>query len=170
MKPFLIPKIAFVLAYACAIALPVAAQNRSEAPKTTTAASLPLASSYAVAQRANITVTAVEHAYLLTEMNGFLKAIHDINTALAAKDFGTVAAIAEKMGPKGGNHDAVGKLVHEKMPKEWFALARPTHQNFLAIANEARSNPIVEAVLAHVAKTTQQCVACHALYKLSVAP
>jgi hypothetical protein len=45
----------------------------------------------------------VEHAHLMTEMNDFMKAVHD------------------------------------KMPKDWFALARPTHQAFVAVAQEAAS-------------------------------
>ena len=170
MSTFRFPKSVFMIALTCTFALPVPAQNQAAPATGASENPLPLASSYAVTQRTSITVTAVEHAHLLTEMNGFLNAINDINSALAAKDFGTVAALAEKMGPKGGKHDAVGKLVHDKLPQEWFALAKPIHKNFLAIANEAKSNPKVEAVLARVASTTQQCVACHAMYKLTVAP
>ncbi len=148
------------------LALPLA-MAQSQTPNTN---NLPSAASYAVNQRANINVSAVEHAHLMTEMNDFMRAIHSINTALASKDFATVSTVATAMGPKGGKHDAVGKAVHDKLPPEWFALARPTHQNFLAIANEAKSNPTVEGVLAKVAATTQQCVACHGSFKLTVAP
>lgn len=129
---------------------------------------VPAASSYAVNQRASIRVNTVEQAHILTEMNGFMQAIHDINTALAARDFARVASLAEAMGPKGGQHDAVGKQVHEKLPQEWFALARPTHQRFLDIARQARDNPTLEAVMPKVAATTQQCVACHSTFRLTV--
>ncbi len=106
----------------------------------------------------------------MTEMNDFMRAIHGIHTALASKDLETVAAIAGKLGPKHGSHDAVGKAVHEKLPQEWFALAKPTHQNFLAIATEARKEASVEAILAAVSKTTAQCVSCHTTFRLSVVP
>ena len=119
-------------------------------------------------QRQSISVTAVEHTHLLTEMNAFMQAIHDINLALAAKDLELVASIATKMGPKKGGHDAVGKAVHDKLPPEWFALAKPTHQNFLGIAKEASQKSSVEAVLGAVAKTTAQCVSCHATYRLVI--
>lgn len=128
------------------------------------------AQDYAVNQRTGVTVSAVEHAHLMTEMNDFLKAIHDIQTALAVKDMETVAAIASKFGPKNGKHDAVGKSLHEKLPKEWFAIAKPTHQNFLAIATEAQKKSSVESILAAVSKTTAQCISCHATYKLNIAP
>ena len=124
------------------------------------------AAEYAVNQRQQVKVTAIEHAHLLTEMNAFLRAIHDINTALAAKDLDMVAKIATTMGPKKGEHDAVGKSVHEKLPSEWFALAKPTHQNFLAIAKEASNKASIETVMGAVAKTTAQCISCHATFRL----
>lgn len=132
---------------------------------------LPGVGSYAVTQRQAIAVTPVEHAHLMTEMNDFMKAVHGIHTALATKDFATVATLATAMGPKGGKHDAVGKAVHDKLPKDWFALAKPTHQAFLAVAQEATSpTASVESVVGKLATTTQQCVACHAAFKLTVAP
>lgn len=132
---------------------------------------LPEASSYAVNQRQTLRLSAVEHAHLMTEMNDFMKAVHSIHAALAIRDFASVNQIATAMGPKGGKHDAVGKAVHDKLPPEWFALARPTHQQFLAIAREAaRPDTSVEAVLAPLAATTQQCVSCHASFRLSIAP
>ena len=126
------------------------------------------AADYAVNQRQQVKVNAVEHAHLLTEMNAFMQAIHDINSALAANDLELVAAIATKMGPQKGGHDAVGKAVHDKLPQEWFALAKPTHQNFLGIAKEANRKSSVEAVLGAMAKTTAQCVSCHATYRLVI--
>lgn len=125
---------------------------------------------YAVNQRVAIEVNAIEHAHLLTEMNAFMQAVHEINVALAQKDFAQVIRVATAMGPKGGQHDAVARAVHAKLPPEWFALARPTHQNFLAIAQEARANPSVEAIMPRLAATTTQCVACHATYRLAVKP
>lgn len=130
----------------------------------------PVVGDYAVTQRKAVQVSALEHAHLMTEMNDFMRAIHGIHTALAAKDLETVAAIAGKLGPKHGSHDAVGKAVHEKLPQEWFALARPTHQNFLAIATEAQKRSSVETILAAVSKTTAQCVSCHSTFRLSVVP
>ena len=125
---------------------------------------------YAVTQRKAVQVSALEHAHLMTEMNDFMRAIHGIHTALASKDLETVAAIAGKLGPKHGSHDAVGKAVHEKLPQAWFALAQPTHQNFLAIATEAQKRSSVENILAAVSKTTAQCVSCHSTFRLSVVP
>jgi len=125
---------------------------------------------YAVNQRVAIEVNAVEHAHLLTEMNAFMQALHEINVALAQKDFAQVIRVATAMGPKGGQHDPVGRAVHAKLPPEWFALARPTHQNFMAIAQEARANPSLEAILPRLAATSNQCVACHATYRLTVKP
>jgi cytochrome c556 len=127
------------------------------------------ADTYAVSKRKAVAVSAVEHAHLLTEMNAFMDTIHGINTALSEKDFAKVATLAKAMGPKGGQHDAVGEALHKALPDDWFALAKPTHQKFLAIAQEAQqANPQVDRVLAQVAATTQQCVACHATFRLEV--
>ncbi|MFM1979423.1 MAG: hypothetical protein RLZ68_688 [Pseudomonadota bacterium] len=125
---------------------------------------------YAVSQRQNVNVSAAEHAHLLTEMNAFLTAIHKINTALVAKDFAMVASLATEMGPKGGHTDPIGKALHDTLPQGWFAIAKPTHQAFLGIANEAKTNPSVEAVLAKMNVTTTQCVACHSTYRLTIKP
>jgi len=58
-----------------------------------------------------------------------------------------------------------------RRPKDWFALAKPAHQAFLAVAQEAASpTASVESVLGKLATTTQQCVTCHAACKLTVAP
>lgn len=130
----------------------------------------PPAGDYAVNKRTTISLTASEHAHLLTEMNDFMRAISDISLALANKDFATVVKVATAMGPKGGHQDPVGKALHDKLPKAWFELARPTHQKFLAIANEAKNNPSVEVLVERLGATTQQCVACHASYRLSIAP
>jgi cytochrome c556 len=113
-------------------------------------------------------LTPLEHAHLLTEMNEFLRAINEITLALASKDFPTVVKVATAMGPKGGHQDPVGQALHNTLPKAWFELARPTHQKFLAIANEAKNNPSVDAVVERLGATTQQCVACHAVYRLTI--
>ena len=69
---------------------------------------------YAVSQRVAIEVNAVEHAHLLTEMNAFMQALHEINVALAQKDFAQVIRVATAMGPKGGQHDPVGRAGHAR--------------------------------------------------------
>ncbi len=103
-------------------------------------------------------------------MNEFLGAIHDIHSALAKKDFAAAASAAQAMGPRGGQHDAVGARLHDKLPQAWFGLARPTHQQFLSVARAAQSATSVDAVMQALADTTRQCVACHAIYRLEVQP
>ncbi len=125
------------------------------------------AADYPVNKRMAIAATAEEQAHVLTEMNEFLTSLHVINAALAAKDFDTVAKTAQLIA----SHSAASKPPVEvsfetKIPAEWRAFARPLRQGFGAVAQAARSEPTVEKVVTQLAKTTQNCVACHATFRI----
>jgi cytochrome c556 len=131
-------------------------------------ASEPLsAADYAVNKRMVIRVTAEEHAHVLTEMNDFLASLHSINMALASKDFDTVARTAEAITSHAGSAKPPVEVSFEtKIPMEWKAFSRPLRQGFGAVAQAARTEPSVEKVVTELAKTTQNCVACHATFKI----
>lgn len=133
------------------------------APPTTPAT----AADYAVNKRMVINATAEEQAHVLTEMNEFLVALHTINTAVANKDFDTVAKTASKIANHGNTEKPAVELSFEsKIPFEWKAFARPLRKGFGEVAQAAKQDPTIENVMVKLAKTTQNCVACHATFKI----
>lgn len=125
------------------------------------------AADYAVNKRMVINATAQEQAHVLTEMNEFLAALHTINTAVANKDFETVAKTASNIANHGNTEKPAVELSFEsKIPSEWKAFARPLRKGFGEVAQAAKQDPSVENVMLKLAKTTQNCVACHATFKI----
>jgi cytochrome c556 len=125
------------------------------------------AADYAVNKRMVIRATAEEQAHVLTEMNDFLSALHTINTAVASKDFETVAKTASAIAKHSSSEKPAVELSFEsKIPQEWKSFARPLRQGFSEVAQAARQDPTIENVMSKLAKTTQNCVACHATFKI----
>ena len=144
--------------------IPLSGPNGGQ-PQTAGSAAPP---SPSLDSRQAVMLSAEERAQVLKEMNQFLGAVHNIQAALANKDFAAAARAAQAMGPRGGQHDATGQRLHEKLPQGWFDMARPTHQKFLAVARAAQNATTLEAVMQPLADTTRQCVACHAVYRLEL--
>lgn len=143
----------------------VSAISYAAAPATPATAAT--AAEYAVNKRMVIRATAEEQAYVLTEMNEFLVALHTINTAVANKDFYTVAKTASAIANHGNSEKPAVELSFEsKIPSEWKAFARPLRQGFGEVAKAAKQDPTIENVMVKLAKTTQNCVACHASFKI----
>lgn len=126
------------------------------------------AADYAVNKRMVIRATAEEQAHALTEMNDFLNALHTINTAVANKDFETVAKVASAIAKHSNSEKPAVELSFEsKVPPEWKLFARPLRQGFGEVALAAKQDPTIENVMSKLAKTTQNCVACHATFKIA---
>jgi uncharacterized membrane protein len=124
------------------------------------------AADYAVNKRMLIRATAEEHAFVLTEMNDFLTSLHTINTAIANKDFETVAKTASAIANHGAEKPAIEVSFETKIPPEWKTFARPLRKGFAEVAQAAKQDPTIENVMSKLAKTTQNCVACHATFKI----
>jgi cytochrome c556 len=125
------------------------------------------AADYAVNKRVVIQASAEEQAHVLTEMNGFLSSLHTINAALAVKDFALVAKAARMHGPNHGEKSAVELSFEAKAPAEWRVFASPMRKGFAETAKAAQIDPSVERVVAQLGKVTQNCVACHATFKIT---
>ena len=138
--------------------LEASAQNKAAPDKA--------ASEYAVNKRLAIQVSAEEHAHVLTEMNGFLTSLHTINTALSGQDFELIAKTAAALAPNQGEKPAVELSFEAKAPPEWRVFASPMRKAFAEIAKAAKVDPSVERVVAQLGKVTQNCVACHATFKI----
>jgi hypothetical protein len=121
---------------------------------------------YAVNKRIAIRATAEEHAFVLTEMNDFLASLHTINIAIANKDFETVAKTASAIANHSAEKPAIEVSFETKIPPEWKTFARPLRKGFGEVAQAAKQDPTIENVMSKLAKTTQNCVACHASFKI----
>jgi len=58
--------------------------------------------------------------------------------------------------------------LHAKLPKGFTALGPKVHQQFQAIADDARDLEDPEYTLQQVKALTGQCLACHQMYELRV--
>lgn len=124
------------------------------------------AADYAVNKRMVIRASAEEHAFVLTEMNDFMASLNTINNAIANKDFETVSKTASAIANHSAEKPAIEVSFETKIPPEWKTFARPLRQGFGEVAQAAKQEPTVEKVMVKLAKTTQNCVACHASFKI----
>jgi hypothetical protein len=96
------------------------------------------AADYAVNKRMLIRASAEEHAFVLTEMNDFMTSLHTINTAIANKDFETVAKTASAIANHSAEKPAIEVSFETKIPPEWKTFARPLRQGFGEVAQAAK--------------------------------
>lgn len=100
------------------------------------------------------------------EMRTMLASIDDLHRALATHD----TALARRAAVASGLAAAEDPALEPLLPAEFLRLAVATHSAFdsLALAVSARAS--TDTMLAHLARITQHCVACHALYRLTPLP
>lgn len=151
--PFLSPSIC-VLTFALSTCFLFSASAQSKA------------SDYAVNKRLVIQTSAEEQAHVLTEMNVFLSSINTIHAALTQKDFELIAKTAEALAPNQGKKSSVELSFEAKAPPEWRVFASPMRKGFAEIAKTAKTDPTLERIVAQLGKVTQNCVACHATFRI----
>lgn len=118
-----------------------------------------------------IPLTARERAFLLAEMREFLAVTQRVLAASQAGDMQTVAAAASSVGLKAHRDDFTDpeSIVHDirrKAPPAFLPLGRATHAGFDEIADIATTMGDKDAVNQLLAANLQNCVACHASYRL----
>ena len=107
---------------------------------------------------------------LRAEMRGQLITVQGLVSALAADDWNTVAELADAQRPGPQRHPAGPPGFRASLPPTWFDLARPMHQNYGAIAAEARGERRKDAALRHLSAVMAQCTACHAMHRIEERP
>ena len=115
-------------------------------------------------QRTPVQVSATTRQLVLEEMRGFVEALAGITGALAR---GEVAAVADLAQPHG--MQAMQAFPREnmmEMPESFRALGRAVHQDFDALAAEARAGTDVGGALALVSQALAKCSGCHVAYRL----
>lgn len=107
--------------------------------------------------------------HMLSGMRDHLSAITEIQQALANSEFETAAKIAEKrigmssLSTHGAAH--LSKYLPKPMQEMGMAMHHAASQ-FALIAQESAIENDVKPALAALSKVTQQCVACHAAYRV----
>ncbi len=105
-----------------------------------------------------------ERRFVLTEMQNYVISIQRIAAALSNNDLPAVATAARSMGMQ-AMQNAPATLMG-KMPAEFRKLGMPTHMAFDQIADAAEDGAGVDVILAKLAGAMQQCVACHAGFRI----
>ncbi|MBP6097792.1 MAG: hypothetical protein KA503_15315 [Methyloversatilis sp.] len=119
-----------------------------------------------------IPLNADERAFLLAEMREFLVATQRILAASQAGDMKSVAEAASSVGLKAHKDDFANpnSMVHDirrKAPPAFLPLGRTTHAGFDEIADIATTMGDKDAVNQLLAANLQNCVACHAGYRIA---
>lgn len=138
-----------------------------------------------------IRLPAMQRDMVLTEMRGLLTSVNGILRGLAARDTALMRASAasagmaammrgEGMGMGGagrGMHagtgqgmGAMGRGMGAMMPAEFRALGHSTHVAFDSLATRISAGAGADTVVARLARITDNCVACHATYRLEIGP
>ena len=105
-----------------------------------------------------------ERALVLLEMRHFLEAVHLILDAALREDMMAVDKIARPLGMQALR--AAPASLHKKLPKGFTLLGPKVHQQFQAIADDARDLGDPAYTIQQVKTLTGQCLACHRMYEL----
>jgi len=114
--------------------------------------------------RMAIQVNAGERDLILTEMRAFLISVQQITQAISKDDMQLLADSARKVG-KAAQGEVPGTLIG-KLPIEFKKLGFATHSKFDQIALDAESLGDSAYALQQLSELMQNCVACHAAYRL----
>ena len=120
--------------------------------------------------RIAIPLSPTDAAALRAEMRDQLITVQGLVSALAADDWNTVAELADAQRPGPQRHPAGPPGFRAHLPPIWFDLARPMHQSYGTIAEEARGERRKDAALRHLASVMAQCTACHAMHRIEERP
>lgn len=116
--------------------------------------------------RVTIHLNASERDIVLREMNAFLLSVQKITNGIAENDMERVAEYAKKAGSAAQGEvpfSLVGKL-----PLAFKKLGFDTHSKFDLLALDAESLGDASHTLNQLTTLMENCVGCHAIYRLQV--
>ena len=114
--------------------------------------------------RTAILLQPAERDLVLAEMRVFLESVQQINAAIAAGDMQQVASAARRSG-RGAQQAVPGSLIG-KLPLPFKRLGFDTHGKFDQLALDAEQLGDPDHALAQLGTLMQNCVSCHAAYRL----
>jgi len=116
--------------------------------------------------RIAIHLTQSERDLVLDEMRTFLQSVQQITHGLAKDDMKLVAEYAKKVA-KAAQGEVPGTLMG-KLPMNFKKLGFDTHTKFDLLALDADALGDTNHSLNQLSELMQNCVACHASYRLDV--
>jgi hypothetical protein len=116
--------------------------------------------------RQAIVLNAAERDLVLTEMRAFLDAVQKITDSVAKKDLKAAAQAAKAVGHAA--QQAVPGTLIGKLPIAFKTLGFDTHQKFDLLALDAGQLGDPTQTLAQLSTLMQNCVACHAAYRIDL--
>lgn len=116
--------------------------------------------------RVTIHMSAAERNLVLGEMRAFLASVQQITQGVAENNMQRVVEYARKAG-RAAQGEVPGSLIG-KLPLEFKKLGFDTHDKFDQLALNAESLGDAGQVSTQLAELMQNCVGCHAVYRIDV--
>lgn len=107
-----------------------------------------------------------ERDLVLAEMRAFLVALQEISQAVVEQDAVMAAAAARRVGAAAQQGMPAG--LAGKLPLEFKRLGFDTHSRFDQLALNAEQFGDSAQVLPELATLMQNCIACHAVYRIDL--
>jgi hypothetical protein len=114
--------------------------------------------------RVAIQLTPGEKDLVLAEMRAFLASVQQITHGVATRDLQLIATSARTVG-RAAQQGVPGSLMG-KLPLEFKQLGMNTHEKFDLLALDAEQLEDETHSLVQLGELMQNCVACHATYRL----
>lgn len=118
--------------------------------------------------RQTLALSGSERDWVLGDMRGHLAAITAVVSALSQGDFETARKAATENGMIGLAY--VPKTIPAKTSDIWKEWMRNLHMGFDAVADGLAKHETEQQVLRRVGGLMQNCVACHATYRIVNTP
>lgn len=116
--------------------------------------------------RTQVLLTINERAQVLGEMRQLLASTQQVIEGLSEQDLDKVVEAASEVGMQATS--TMDITLKAKLPMDFKKLGFATHQSFDDMARMAKEGKSVQAIQAKLARTMNQCVACHASFQLPV--
>lgn len=116
--------------------------------------------------RLSIALQAGERDLVLGEMRGFLQSVQAILAGIQNKDTKTIIEAARRAGATA--QEAVPANLMGKLPMEFKKLGFDTHRKFDQLAMDVEQMENAGIALEQLATLMQNCVACHAAYRIDL--
>jgi len=117
--------------------------------------------------RLAVQMEAGERNFVLAEMRTFLESVQQITQGISENNMDIISKAARKVG-NAAQQQAPGPLI-AKLPLEFKKLGFDTHSKFTQLALDAEQLGDKQHTLTQLSELMQNCVACHATYKIDIA-
>ncbi len=113
--------------------------------------------------RVRLGFTEAEQAVFLADMRDMLGSVQGIMQGIAEEDRELIAEAAKRSGNRMSRNTPAS--IRGKLPEAFKEIGGPTHLLFEEIAIRAETDPM-SGLTALTARTLQQCMACHARFRV----